>query len=98
MQYIAEKLLAINEHGKWRPPPAYYEDLQPENVEAVSQRLQEQEEEIFHIARLINCGWFGMGQYHFSRIDDALTGYAQSFSLIIFPPFLVWFDTETIGA
>jgi len=66
-------LLAINECGKWRHPSAYYENLKPENVAAESQRLVEQEEEIFQTARLINCGWFGMGEYNFSRIDDELT-------------------------
>jgi len=52
-QYIAKKLLEINERGSWVDPSS----LSPES-EDKSRRLLEQEEEIFQIARLINCAWF----------------------------------------
>ncbi|KAF7304164.1 Heme peroxidase [Mycena indigotica] len=45
--YIAEKLLKINERGTWAEPPPTDE----------SKRAQ-QDEEIFQIARLVNCGHF----------------------------------------
>ncbi|KAG9033594.1 hypothetical protein FS837_002420 [Tulasnella sp. UAMH 9824] len=45
--YIVEKLLDINERGKWQKPPP-----QDKN------RMLRQDDEIFGTARLINCGWF----------------------------------------
>ncbi|KAJ8521263.1 hypothetical protein ONZ45_g2030 [Pleurotus djamor] len=51
--YIARKLLEINERGTWVDPSK----LSPDKPED-QQKLIEQEEELFQIARLINCGWF----------------------------------------
>ncbi|KAF9004668.1 heme peroxidase [Cyathus striatus] len=45
--YIAEKILAINERGNLVSPP-------PEDPEA----RQKQDDEIFHRSRLVNCGYF----------------------------------------
>ncbi|KAG8898789.1 hypothetical protein FRC00_002305 [Tulasnella sp. 408] len=45
--YIVEKLLDINERGKWKKPH-----------EIEGKRKQRQDDEIFGTARLINCGWF----------------------------------------
>ncbi|KIO24703.1 hypothetical protein M407DRAFT_25950 [Tulasnella calospora MUT 4182] len=45
--YIVEKLLNINERGKWQNPPPQDPD-----------KKQAQDNEIFGTARLINCGWF----------------------------------------
>ncbi|CAG8729471.1 12445_t:CDS:2, partial [Acaulospora colombiana] len=45
--YIATKLLEINEKKKWTNPP-------PKDPKA----LRDQDDEIFNIARLINCAWF----------------------------------------
>lgn len=46
--YIARKLYEINEKGTFKDPKHLKEDLK------ISQ-----DEEIFQVARLINCGWFG---------------------------------------
>ncbi len=56
IQYIAAKLLEINERGKYVDPETLSPDEPTQNV-----KLLAQEEEIFQTARLINCGWFGMG-------------------------------------
>ncbi|KAG8900205.1 hypothetical protein FRC00_013926, partial [Tulasnella sp. 408] len=46
--YIATKLLAINEQGRWN-----------RNVEGLDKvAKKKQDEEIFQTSRLINCGWF----------------------------------------
>ncbi|KAG6834140.1 hypothetical protein H0H93_011600, partial [Arthromyces matolae] len=53
--YVAERILKINENKRWRDPP-------PSNPEA----LALQDEEIFQTAKLINCGHFRsavMGDY-----------------------------------
>jgi hypothetical protein len=55
-QYIAAKLLEINERGTFEDPATLSGD------DPVSKaKLLAQEEEIFQTARLVNCGWFGMG-------------------------------------
>ncbi|KAG0693723.1 heme peroxidase [Suillus ampliporus] len=47
--YIARRLLEINERGTWKDPAQH----------KLSQaQLAKQDEEIFQIARLCNCGWF----------------------------------------
>ena len=46
-QYIARKLLEINERGTW---------VDPTGKKATD--LTQQDEEIFQIARLCNCAWF----------------------------------------
>ncbi|TRM65543.1 heme peroxidase [Schizophyllum amplum] len=48
--YIATKLLEINERQRWVDPSELVDD---------EKALMEQDEEIFQTARLINCGWFG---------------------------------------
>ncbi|KAI0035301.1 linoleate diol synthase [Vararia minispora EC-137] len=54
--YIARKLLEINERGTWRQDPETAFDVdKPEDQSA----LRQQDDEIFGIARLVNCGWFG---------------------------------------
>ncbi|KAI5895328.1 heme peroxidase [Schizophyllum commune H4-8] len=47
--FIAERLLEINERGSWQ------QDLDKLDEEGKAK----QDEEIFQIARLVNCGWFG---------------------------------------
>ena len=47
-QYIARRLLEINERGTWKDPSQH-----PSQA-----LLVKQDEEIFQIARLCNCGWF----------------------------------------
>ncbi|KAG9016734.1 hypothetical protein FRB90_002336 [Tulasnella sp. 427] len=46
--HIAKKLLAINEQGRWTP--------KLDELDSDAKKLQD--EEIFQICRLINCGWF----------------------------------------
>jgi hypothetical protein len=53
LKYIARKLLEINERGTYADPPT----LSPSDPYK-TKNLLDQEEEIFQIARLINCGWF----------------------------------------
>ncbi|KAF4610857.1 hypothetical protein D9613_007045 [Agrocybe pediades] len=53
--YIADKLLEINERGTYIDPAKL---AQSEDAESKA-KLLAQEEEIFQISRLINCGWFG---------------------------------------
>lgn len=53
LQYIAEKIMNINEHGAFDP--------KSKNIE--------QDDEIFHRTRLVNCGYFMqiiLGGMHFS--------------------------------
>ncbi|KAF8159445.1 linoleate diol synthase [Crassisporium funariophilum] len=52
--YIATKLLDINERGTYVDPASISAD-----DPAAKAKLLDQEEEIFQTARLINCGWFG---------------------------------------
>jgi linoleate 10R-lipoxygenase len=54
VQYIAERLLEINERGTWIDPSKLTSGDPKKNA-----RLVDQEEEIFQTARLINCAWFG---------------------------------------
>ncbi|THH03482.1 hypothetical protein EW145_g6221 [Phellinidium pouzarii] len=51
--YIARKLLDINERGAWVDPEQIAHDDPKRNA-----KLVKQEEELFQTARLINCGWF----------------------------------------
>ncbi|KAF8809484.1 linoleate diol synthase [Phlegmacium glaucopus] len=52
--YIATKLLEINERGTYVDPASISKDDPVANAKNIKQ-----EEEIFQTARLINCGWFG---------------------------------------
>ena len=56
-QYIARKLLEINERGTYEDP----DKLRTDNP-ADKAKLLAQEEELFQIARLVNCGWFASGK------------------------------------
>jgi hypothetical protein len=70
---IAEKLLAINEGGRFtakplRKPQVMYEANYPQDhpevtaykaaVEKDAKGLKQQDEDLFQTARLVNCGWF----------------------------------------
>ncbi|KZV63573.1 linoleate diol synthase [Peniophora sp. CONT] len=52
--YIAKKLLEINERGTWKDPMEY--DTSDDDQK---QALLKQDKDILQIARLVNCGWFG---------------------------------------
>jgi hypothetical protein len=96
MQYIAAKLLEINERGTWVDPKT----LSPDDSKAKAKLIQ-QDEEIFQIARLCNIGWFGTGQSR-PKALSVMTGpfmlCLQSYSLTISRAFSGWFERETIGA
>ncbi|OAX33207.1 heme peroxidase [Rhizopogon vinicolor AM-OR11-026] len=47
--YIARRLLEINERGTWKDPAQHH---------LSEAQLSKQDEEIFQIARLCNCAWF----------------------------------------
>ncbi|KAL1747600.1 heme peroxidase [Schizophyllum fasciatum] len=49
--FIAERLLEINERQTW--------EADISKLENDPEALQKQDEEIFQTARLVNCGWFG---------------------------------------
>jgi linoleate 10R-lipoxygenase len=78
--YIADKLLDINERGTYADPATLSKDVPEQNV-----KLLAQEESIFQTARLINCGWFGMVVFsdYFSTILG-LVRYGNSWSLTPF--------------
>jgi linoleate 10R-lipoxygenase len=65
VQYIAQKLLEINERGTYKKP----EDV-PVNEPNRAKQLAQQEEDIFRTARLIKCSWFGSAIFsdYFSSI------------------------------
>ncbi|KAF9530418.1 linoleate diol synthase [Crepidotus variabilis] len=68
--YIAEKLLEINERGTFVDPATINQD-----DPASKAKLLAQEEEIFQTARLVNCGWFGM--IVFSDYFSAILGLVR---------------------
>lgn len=65
LQYIADKLLEINERGFYVDPNSI-----PASDPNRSTKLLAQEEDIFQTARLINCAWFGSAIFsdYFSAI------------------------------
>ena len=69
-QYIAAKLLEINERGTWVDPKT----LSTDNP-ASKKKLIEQDEEIFQTARLVNAGWFGSGKSTIPAVVDTLTDF-----------------------
>ncbi|KAI9464255.1 heme peroxidase [Boletus coccyginus] len=74
--YIARRLLEINERGTWADPSTL-----PFN----SPKLLKQEEEIFQIARLCNCAWFA--QVVFSDYFSAILGLVRKGSSWSLAPF-----------
>lgn len=83
LQYIAKKLLEINERGKYVPPATLHSDNP-----ADKEKLLAQEEELFQIARLVNCGWFASGKscdyVHTGR--SLLTSRSRFFGLLLLYP------------
>ena len=69
-QYIASKLLDINERGTWVNPNTISKEDPKRN-----QKLLKQEEEIFQTARLINCAWFA--GVVFSDYFSAILGFVR---------------------
>jgi hypothetical protein len=72
LQYIAAKLLEINERGNWVDPKT----LSLDDPKAKAKLIQ-QDEEIFQTARHCNIGWFGTGK---SRPDSlSIVAFSISF-------------------
>jgi len=81
--FIAKKLLEINERGTWKDP-----DSIPVETPNRTEILLQQEEEIFQTARCCNCGWFA--SIVFSDYFSAILGmvrYGSSWSLDPFSEF-----------
>ncbi|KAL5512887.1 hypothetical protein ACEPAH_3285 [Sanghuangporus vaninii] len=68
--FVARKLLDINERGTWVDPDTLRAD-DPKRDE----KLKQQDEEIFQTARLINCGWFA--NVVFSDYFSAILGFVR---------------------
>ncbi|ESK84894.1 heme peroxidase [Moniliophthora roreri MCA 2997] len=73
--YIAEKLLEINERGTFRDPS---------KIES-REELMKQDEELFQTARLVNCGWFGSAV--FSDYVSCILGLVRQGSNWTLDPF-----------
>ena len=80
IQYIAKKLLEINERGTWQDP-----DSIPASTKDRADIIIKQEEEIFQTARLINCGWFGF--VVFSDYFSAILGLVREGNAWSLDPF-----------
>ena len=52
--YIANKLLEINERGTYYNPP----ESRPQDEPEREKKIEEQEKDLFETARLVNCAWF----------------------------------------
>ncbi|KAJ3512132.1 hypothetical protein NLJ89_g3706 [Agrocybe chaxingu] len=78
--YIAKKILEINERGTYVDPATVSADDPTSKA-----KLVEQEEDIFQTARLINCGWFGM--VVFSDYFSSILGLVRDGSSWSLTPF-----------
>lgn len=78
--YIAKKLLDINERGTYVDPSTLRSDKPAEKA-----KLLAQEEELFQIARLINCGWFA--SVVFSDYFSCILGLVRTGSSWSLDPF-----------
>lgn len=74
LQFIARRLLELNERGTWVDPTG----KKPSD-------LVQQEEEIFQIARLCNCAWFA--QIVFSDYFSNILGLVRDGSTWSLTPF-----------
>ncbi|KAH7890809.1 heme peroxidase [Phlebopus sp. FC_14] len=74
--YIARRLLEINERGTW---------VDPSKHSLNSEKLMKQEEEIFQITRLCNCAWFAA--VVFSDYFSAILGLVRQGSSWSLEPF-----------
>lgn len=78
--YIAKKLLEINERGTFVDPTT----LSGSDA-ATKRKLMDQDEELFQVARLINCNWFAT--MVFSDYLSAILGMVRQGSSWILNPF-----------
>ncbi|KAH9973470.1 putative linoleate diol synthase [Lactifluus volemus] len=78
--YIATKLLEINEHGDLKNP-----DSIALNKSDRPEIIRKQDEKIFQIARLINCSWFG--SIIFSDYFSSILGLVRGGSTWSLNPF-----------
>ncbi|KAH7914862.1 heme peroxidase [Hygrophoropsis aurantiaca] len=75
--YIAQRILEINERGTW--------ERNPESLPENSPKRINQEDEIFNIARLCNCAWFAA--VVFSDYFSAILGLVRQGSSWSLEPF-----------
>ncbi|KAG1767154.1 heme peroxidase [Suillus placidus] len=75
--YIARRLLEINERGTWKDPTHHHH--------VSHAQLAQQDEEIFQITRLCNCGWFAA--VVFSDYFSAILGLVRKGSSWSLEPF-----------
>lgn len=75
--YIARRLLEINERGTWKDPAHHHHISHAQ--------LDKQDEEIFQIARLCNCAWFAA--VVFSDYFSAILGLVRQGSSWSLEPF-----------
>lgn len=78
--YIAHKLLEINERNTWRNP----DDIPLDELHR-AKKIADQEEEIFQTARLINCSWFGSAV--FADYVSSILGFVRQGSTWSLNPF-----------
>ncbi|KAI0269044.1 linoleate diol synthase [Russula aff. rugulosa BPL654] len=78
--YIAHKLLEINERNTWKNP----DDI-PTSDPQRTKKISDQEEEIFQTARLINCSWFGSAI--FADYVSSILGFVRQGSTWSLDPF-----------
>ncbi|TDL21825.1 linoleate diol synthase [Rickenella mellea] len=83
--YIARKLLDINERGTWINPSTLSTTPGSEEDPSHKQKLTQQDEEIFQTARLINCAWFAA--VVFSDYFSAILGLVRNGSSWGLDPF-----------
>lgn len=82
LQYIAHKLLEINERLTYTKP----EHISFDDSER-PQKIKDQDEDIFQTARLINCAWFGAAI--FSDYFSSILGLCRQGSTWSLNPFEV---------
>ncbi len=90
-QYIAQKLLEINERGTYLDP-----DTIPSNDPTRATQLQEQEEDLFQTARLINATWFASAV--FSDYFSAILGLVRQGSSWSLNPFGVSYGAVLVNS
>ena len=84
-QYIANKILKLNERGWYKDPAVLKSSTNP----ADAAQLGKQDEEIFQTARLVNCMWFA--QVVFSDYFATILGLVRDGSSWNLNPFGVSF-------
>jgi hypothetical protein len=85
LQYIANKLLEINERKTYTKGESIIR-IAPDDLER-QKKISDQDEDIFQTARLINCAWFRAAI--FSNYFSGILGLVRQGSTSSFNPFRV---------